>query len=163
MWTFDSLNGICSATAQTYLGRTSADACVLQEIRLRAPGCCQAERSASLGGRALSVGPAKDTAASRTSAGVAVAVRLHFGMALPLFQLAPEVEHSRVIIRWLGAVWRVGFHLVSLYLYDGEGLFRGNLDLLQAIGGTIDEIQGPWILASDVNFTPDPLLPEDPA
>ena len=98
LWAFDSLNGHCSATALTYLERTSADACMLQEMRLRALSCCQAERSAAHSGWAISVGPAIDTVAGSTSAGVAVAVRSHFGLALSPFQRAPEVERSRVIV-----------------------------------------------------------------
>ena len=33
LWAFDSLNGNCSTTAQTYFERTAADACMLQDRR----------------------------------------------------------------------------------------------------------------------------------
>ena len=39
LWAFDSLNGNCAAAAQAYLGRTAADACLFQEMRVRTANC----------------------------------------------------------------------------------------------------------------------------
>ena len=155
LWAFDSLNGNCAATAQSYLERTAADACLLQEMRVRMANCAQTERSAAPGGWALSVGPALDTAAGSTSAGVAVSARSHFGLARSPGIHAIEVDRSRVIVRWIGAVCRGGIHLVSVYLYFGEGLSPQNVDLLQTIAGVVSELRGPWILAGDFNLTPE--------
>ena len=112
LWAFDALNGNCFTTAQTYLGRTAADACLLQEMRLSAANCEQAERTAAHDGWTLTVRPAMDTAAGSTSAGVAVAVRSHFGLARSPGMPTIEIDLSRVIVRWLGAVCRGGIHLV---------------------------------------------------
>ena len=155
LWAFDSLNGNCSTTAATYLERTAADACMLQEMRVRTANCAQTERSAAHGGWALSVGPAFDTAAGSTSAGVAVAARSHFGLARSPGIPAIEVDRSRIIVRWLGTVCRGGIHLVSVYLYFGEGLSQRNIDLMQSIAGIVGELRGPWILAGDFNLTPE--------
>ena len=146
LWAFDSLNGNCAATAQSYLERTAADACLLQEMRVRTVNCAQTERSAAHGGWALSVGPALDTAAGSTSAGVAVSARSHFGLARSPGIHAIEVDRSRVIVRWLGAVCRGGIHLVSVYLYFGEGLSQRNIDLLQSIAGMSASCEGPGSL-----------------
>ena len=97
LWALDSLNGNCGSTAQWYLERTSADVCLLQEMRYRAAEVDQASRTASRSGWALSVGAAADKAADSTSAGVAVAVRSCLGMALP-YPIDAVVNSSRVCV-----------------------------------------------------------------
>ena len=61
-------------------------------------------------------------------------------------------------MRWVGTLCRGGVHLISVYLFFGEGLSCRNIDLLQAIAGVIGELRGPWILAGDFNITPQDLI-----
>ncbi len=156
-WAFDTLNGNAASTAQTYLQKTSADACILQELRLRASECEQAERTAAWAKWSLSAEPAADTDAGSTSAGVGVAVRSHLGLAMPRRLLDFEQLHSRVQVRWMGALCRGGLHLVSVYLWTSEGLSQRNLDLLQCLAGVLAAIRGPWLLAGDFNVPPESL------
>ena len=64
------------------------------------------------------------------------------------------MDTSRIVVRWLGTMCRGGVHLISVYLFFGEGLSQRNVDLLQSIAGVIGELQGPWIVAGDFNLTP---------
>ena len=52
---------------------------------------------------------------------------------------------------------RGGVHLVSLYLHDGEGLSRRNLDLLQGLAFLLGRLRGPWIVGGDFNLTQEDL------
>ena len=157
LWAFDTLNSNVASTAQAYLERTAADACLFQELRLRPSGCEQAERTAARGKWSLSIEPAVDTEAGSTSAGVGVAVRSHFGLALPRQAVEDDAMRSRVQVRWMGAVCRGGLHLVSVYLWHTEGLSQRNLDLLQCLAGVLRQLRGPWIVGGDFNLTPDML------
>ena len=155
---FDCINGNCALAAQSYLERTGADACLFQEMRVRTANCPQKERSATRDGWSLTIGPAINTVAGSTSAGVAIAVRAHFGIARSPYTPPCDIDTSRIIVRWVGTLCRGGVHLISVYLFFGEGLSCRNIDLLQAIAGVICELRGPWILAGDFNITPQDLI-----
>ena len=157
LWAFDTLNGNTMSTAQDYLERTSADVCFLQEIRQTAARCPQVERTAARAGWALSTEPAADTEAGSTSAGVGVAVRAHFGLAIPRRTVDFKQLRARVHVRWMGSVCRGGLHLISAYLWTVEGLSKRNLDLLQCLAAILAGIQGPWMVAGDFNVTPEVL------
>ena len=151
------MNGNVDSTAQSFLERTAADACLLQELRLSARQSEQAERTAARSQWSLSIEPAADTAAGSTSAGVGVAVRSHLGLAMPRQPLEFENLKSRVQVRWMGAVCRGGLHLVSVYLWTSEGLSQRNMDLLQCLAGVLSRLRGPWLVGGDFNLTPDML------
>ena len=52
---------------------------------------------------------------------------------------------------------RGGIHLVSVYLWNGEGLSKRNLDLLHCLAQVLTTLDGPWILGGDFNLTPELL------
>ena len=130
---------------------------MLQELRLRANECHQAERTASQAKWSLSVEPAADTVAGSTSAGVGVAVRSHLGMAPPRQPMRFEQLRSRVQVRWMSSICRGGLHLISVYLWTAEGLSVRNLDLLQCVAGVLANLRGPWLLAGDFTVPPKAL------
>ncbi|MFM7981247.1 MAG: hypothetical protein ACKPKO_18220, partial [Candidatus Fonsibacter sp.] len=88
---------------------------------------------------------AEATRAGGTSAGVGVAVVRRTGLALSP-GLEPEEEYaSRVSVRHWGAVCPGGVHLLTVYLHNGEGLPRRNLDILHAVEFLIGRLRGAWI------------------
>ena len=79
------------------------------------------------------------------------------GAALPS---GADLSHRVQLRHWSG-VCRGGVHLVTVYLYDGEGLSRRNLDILQELAFVLSRLRGPWILAGDFNLTPEDLETAD--
>ena len=158
LWAIDSLNPNSWTGAEDYLARTGADVVLVQETkRLAGPTEIAAERAAARMAWSASLEPSKCTDAGGISAGVAVCVRSHIGLALPRIAVAAKELSARVQVRWMGAMCRGGVHLISAYLWTAEGLSKRNLDLLQALAEVVQAVDGPWILAADFNLRPELL------
>jgi hypothetical protein len=138
-----------------YLRSTAADIVLLQELRVPATSVVSAERRAAREGWSLSVEPANLTAAGSTSAGVAVGVRGHIGMALPRRREPCSELDGRIQARWVGAVCKGGIHLISAYFHTGEGLSQRNLDMMHHVARLIASLRGPWVIGGDFNLPPD--------
>ena len=92
LWAFDTFNPNCGSRALDYLEITAADACYFQETKCKAVDLDQQARTAAGLGWRLAGSPARITDKGGVSAGVAVAVRGHLGMALPVNSLDREAE-----------------------------------------------------------------------
>ena len=102
LWAIDSFNGNCGDTALAYLSRSTADACLLQEMKCRSTNIDQQARTAAGHGWKLSCGPATITEKDGVSSGVAVAVLAHLGLAHPLKKLGEAADATRICVRWVG-------------------------------------------------------------
>ncbi len=157
LWAIDSVNPNAWPAAEAYLEMTSADAVLVQEARRKKGQTDAAENSALRIGWAASIQPAVTTFLGRASAGVAVAVRKHVGMARTPGSNMDAGCGPRVQARWVGAMVKGGVVLVSAYLFPAEGLTQRNLDLLQEIAELLQSLDAPWVLAADFNMEPDVL------
>jgi hypothetical protein len=155
LWAVDTVNPSAWPAAHDYLAVTSADACLVQELRC-APGrqVVKAELDAARIGWQLAASPAVVTAANRNSAGTATAVRAHHGLARSTLDDLPPVYRARCTIRWWGAYAKGGVHLSTVYPWDTEGPSERNLEPLQLLGRKLTALHGPWILAGDFTMTP---------
>ena len=68
--------------------------------------------------------------------------------------LSPPESKGRISAVWLDGLVRGGILIVSVYLYDSEGLSNRNVDLLERAGAAITQHGGPWIIGGDFNMTP---------
>jgi hypothetical protein len=139
------LIGNVASTAREYLERTAADACLLQELWLRA------EKRA---GGAAARAKCSLSSAGSTSAGVGVDVPSHLGLALPRHEPDIDIIASRMQVRGMGAICNFGVHLVSTYLWCSEGLSLRNLDVLQCVAQVLQRLRGPWLVGGDFNLEP---------
>ena len=109
-----------------------------------------------------------------SSAGVAIGVRSHVGMAPApgLRQLALDVAaqtaakeagvtiqflEARVVAVLINGLVRGGFYAVALYLEDGVGVGGRNEFLLQLVIAFITSCRSLWIVGGDWNLSPDTL------
>ena len=92
-----------------------------------------------------------------TSAGIDFAVAKRTGLAISCELPSADAISHRLGVRHWGAVCRGGIHLLSIYLYDGEGLSRRNLGILQEVAFVVSRLRGPWCLAGDFNCEPGEL------
>ncbi len=100
----DSLNANAWETAARYMAATTADACLLQELKsAKGPQQVAAERKAKAMRWSLSVEPSVVTDADGRSAGVATAVRSHHGLAMPQTHVHTRSLKARFQCRWWGA------------------------------------------------------------
>ena len=153
-WAVDSLNGNVSSTAVEFLNSSAADFFCGQELRDIGPATRATERAAKKAKWSLAVGQADPTTAGSTSAGVAVGARANLGFSeaqatRPLPQFA-----SRIKVGWAGSYCRGGIHLLSVYLHHSEGRSKRNMDLLQEAARLIASLEGPWVMAGDLNMLP---------
>ncbi len=84
LWAIDSANPNCWASARKDLASTSADIVLLQEVKARAGDeAARAEDQAAKLHWSMSVEPCATMDSGYPSAGVAIAVRSHLGLARP--------------------------------------------------------------------------------
>ena len=142
------------SSASTLLQSTAADALLIQEHRLASRSACDVVEAAAIYLRwRMSLQPAVVTPAGGTSAGVGIAVARHTGLALDMGMPGGEGTDHRVQVRHWSGVCPGGVHLVCVYLHDGEGLSKRNLDILQELAFVIARLRGPWICGGDFNIT----------
>jgi hypothetical protein len=153
----DTYNGNIMSTAQVYIASSAADIICIQEARLPPWTIPAAERAARRAKWSLSVEPAAITAASSTSAGVAVAVRSHIGMCnVPSLPWFANLD-SRLSVKHVSAICKGGVYILSAYFWCSIGITGQNVQLLESIAFLIRRLRGPWILAADWNFGPSSL------
>ena len=136
----------------------AADALLIQEHHVVGEHACATIEASSARRRwRLSMQPAVCTPGGGASAGIAFAVVKQTGLA-PSCELprADAISHRLGVRHW-GAVCRGCIHLLSIYLYDGEGLSPRNLDILQEVAFVVARLRGPWCLAGDFNCEPGEL------
>lgn len=150
-----SANVTAWASAAALLQDVGADALLLQEHHIAERAVCdQIEAARSWARWRLSVHAAVRTEAGGSSAGVGVAVARHTGLSVGPEAGSSACVASRVQVRHWSGVCPGGVHLLSVYLYAGEGLSQRNLDLLQEVAFLIGRLRGPWICGGDFNLTP---------
>ncbi len=114
----------------------------------------RAERQAARSKWNMAASAAVLTDANRNSAGTAIAVRWHHGLALASENDLPRQYDARFSTRWWGAYARGGVHLATIYPWDSEGPSERNLALLQHVAAKLTLLRGPWVLGGDFNMTP---------
>ncbi len=155
LWAVDTVNANAWKGARRYLELTAADVCLHQEVkRRRGQQADEAEDTAASLGWSTSIEPSLITTAGALSAGVAVSVRSHLGIARSKHALDDPVLAHRLVVRWVGSICRGGVHMASMYLWTKEGLSERNLDLLQAAARYLRGLSGPWCMAADFNCAP---------
>jgi hypothetical protein len=121
------------SSAITYLHETQADILLVQEHKL---GECQAEEAVSWlrrrGWNAVMT-PAVPGPNGGLSAGTAVLARSHIGLGLPLVG-AETVVPGRAVAARIEAPGYRPMTVLSLYLHDGVGLDKTNLEVLRQVG-----------------------------
>ena len=165
MWAVDSYNGNSWNRTHGVMHSSSADAFLMQETKLtEGKSTRRAEELAASRKWKMASSPAGVTHAGATSAGVAIAVRAHHGLAGENSGTKKRATEdvvddcpSRFDMKWWGAYCRGGIHLGSAYLWVNEGASRRNLDLLQMMARRIEAVKGPWIIAGDFNMSPGEL------
>ncbi len=156
LWAVDSVNANSWAGALSYLERSVADAVLAQEVRRTGTQVQGSEREAQRGGSRTSLQEADKTEAGGTTAGLAVAVRRHIGLAR-LGGATADAEcglSSRVHARWMGGIVRGGIHLITAWPHHTEGPSPRNLDLLDQLAQVVHSMSGPWIIGADWNMDP---------
>ncbi len=156
LWAVDTVNPNSWTGAMKYLDVTAADAVLIQEARKLAAHKAAAEREAARAGWRTSITAAEATDAGGTTAGLAVAVRRHIGLArLGGATEDDDVEMaSRVHVRWMGGVMKGGLHLITAWPHNSEGITERNLDILDRVAQVISSIRGPWVAGADWNMSP---------
>ena len=94
------------------------------------------------------------------SAGVAVAVPHHIGLAkLPEQEWdgSPAKSAGRIAKAWVQAVTPCGLLVITVYLWSSEGLTHRNRELVTTALGEGKAYGGPWIILGDFNVMPDEL------
>jgi exonuclease III len=135
------------------------DAIGIQETRIKEPAAATAARSwCKRQGYDcdMSLGLATAEGATEVSAGVALATREGLGVITSHAEvLAPFA--TRVLARRVAIGPRQGTEVVSLYLWDSEGLSPRNLALLEAVGKHVGSLDRPYVLMGDWNVEPQAL------
>jgi hypothetical protein len=123
LWAIDSVNPNSWDGAMSYLERTAADAALIQETRKIGGQVTTAERSAARSGWTASVAEAEKTECGGVTAGLAVAVRKHIGLArINGGDAGADADSSsRVHVRWMGGTIRGGLHLITAWPHHSEG------------------------------------------
>ena len=158
LWAIDTVNPNCGKGALEHLKVTGADICLFQEFRRRdGQQCHDSAAAAKRSGWDLSITAADVTQANRCSGGLAIAARSYMGVS-PVPHSHGNDMASRVHVAWIGSICRGGFFLLSIYLWDSEGLSERNLAVLHRAAAIAHSISGPWLIGGDFNLSPTELL-----
>ncbi len=154
-WAVDTVNPNSWKGAMGYLERTAADAVLVQETRRHGSQVQSAEREAMHVGWRASLSTADRTEADGTTAGLAIAVRKHVGLANlgGAEQCGDAASSSRVHAKWMGGMVRGGIHLLTTWPHHTEGPSPRNLDVLDDLAKNIATIKGPWVAGADWNMS----------
>ena len=160
-WAIETLNPNAWPAAAEYLNGTSADIVLVQEAKVpEGYPADAAEQTARTLKWSVSINPCAITGNGGKSAGTAVATRTHIGMSLPSAVQATSHLHAkgRFSMKRISAITKGGLHSGSIYLKDGVGVrSKVNIELLDAVAHTLDNITGPWIIGGDWNCSPEDL------
>ena len=63
-----------------------------------------------------------------------------------------RAHRPRLASMWAGGIQKGGVHVISIYLWSGEGLSERNVALLQRLELLLRTIRGPWIVCGDWNI-----------
>jgi len=96
--------------------------------------------------------------AARGTSGVCVAAAKHLGLSDGgNASCSPEGSLGRAAGAWVDSVVRGGIYIVSIYLWDGEGMTARNLSIVQSAAEAVLRHGGPWMIAGDWNMLPTEL------
>ena len=69
--------------------------------------------------------------------------------------VGPPWHPGRLTMAWVDAY--KGIYVVSVYLYDGDGLSERNMAILQHLAKQLATLAAPWIVGGDFNIEPHAL------
>ena len=157
-WGGGEAEGTKGRGALDFLQRTAADVVMVQETRLVGAMKREAAHRAARKAKWNLLAPeAATTAKGNTSAGVALATRVGFGMAGGEAMESGEHDRTRVEGRHVGILCRGGVHIFSVYLHTAQGLSDPNKELLKQLARLVKMTRGPWIIGGDWNLPPEAL------
>ena len=155
-WIMDTVNanswgGMAGAVkgrgALDFLHRTVADVVMVQETKLSNEGKQGAAyRAARRAKWNLWAPVAAVTEKGYSSAGVAVAARVGFGVRACELPQGVEFDHTRIAHRHIGIMCRGGVHVFSVYLHTAQGLSESNKELLRQLARLVKMVRGPWVI-----------------
>ena len=162
LWAFDTLNPNAWSGFKDYVSESSADAVLGQEMKLRWPDkVAAAETSLRVAKWSGKINCCTSGPGGGPSAGTAIAVRQHMGMADAISSGWGSLRH-RFQVAHVGAVCKGGIYIASIHMHDTCGpTAKINLDLLDEVGACLKALDGPWILG--VTSTANPLTSKPPA
>jgi hypothetical protein len=145
LWAFDQVNPNGGKGLVKYLQVTTADVVCGQEVkRFAGQPCALLEHDAKRDGWAMAVQPCGTGKQGCPSAGTAVAVRSHLGLAEVPGLVVNGVLDGRLSIKWMGSIARGGIFVGSIYLHSAEGLSARNIRLLEEVARILMNLPGPW-------------------
>ena len=106
---------------------------------------------------------AAPTKGSQGRAGAAIATRTAFHTGLTKDSredISTDEAPGRCASIWVDGIVRGGVLIISIYLFDSEGLTQRNRAILSRAGEIIRKHGGPWIIGGDFNCTPQDLQGE---
>ena len=68
-----------------------------------------------------------------------------------------KAYEERIKHAWMGGIHKGGVHLISVYLWTGEGLSERNLALLHRLKLLTKTLKGLWVVGGDWNVEPELL------
>ena len=160
IWSFDQINSTDWGPAVSYLCVSTADAAMFQELkRPEGDAVKEAEDEARKLGWDMTITPCVKTFAKGRSAGVGIAARAHHGLAEPKIKPSSAGLASRITMAWFPGLLRGGVHLVSIYLYTGEGPYSDkNRPIMELASRMLDALDGPFIIGADWQVPPETLI-----
>ena len=90
-------------------------------------------------------------------AGVGVLARRPTGIGVPSDlqkDLSPPCAQGRLTAAWVDGILHGGILVLSIYLFDSEGLSDRNVELIEKAGQAVITHGGPWVIGGDFNMTP---------
>jgi len=158
LWAIDTSNANSSLSAVPWMKRSSADLCLVQELKvLGSSGMRSCRSKADKAGWLMHHTEAHRTAANKASGGVAVCARNGIGSSPCTVELVPEIFQHRLAFAHVAGVSKGGMHAGSIWLRHTEGASEANLAILQVAANAIGLIKGPWVLGGDWNMSPEEL------
>ena len=132
-------------------------ALLCQEAHVHGEGLISLKAKAKKGGWKLSGAPGRPGEKGTGIVGAQIATPSHVGAGLAKFgkeDLSPEESPGRLGAIWVEGVVRGGILMISVYLWEGEGLTDRNRSILYAAGDAIKRHGGPWLIGGDFNTIP---------
>ena len=154
----DSYNGNAWKGNLAYGRRSRADALLWQECKVPKGSTDECEQAARTHRITTTINPCAQTEKLGLSAGTAVGVRAHIGLAYADSGQEPEGQVYRFSFRQAGMMCNGGVSLGSIYLINSIGVkAEANLSILQDVAGYLQTVRGFWIIGCDWSTTPHEL------
>jgi hypothetical protein len=151
-----SVSGAHYATS----GIRTADALLMQEIRLAGDSARRSETCVPRAGWTFAINDAQVTQGEVRqgfSGGTAIGTRRHQGLSTLHGWKSFVLTEARVsIARWQAFI-RGGITLASVYLVTGEGPSESNVGILDELGRTLVTLGRPFVIGGDFQMTPGEL------